>query len=457
MQGKLAAPRERLTVAQVDELLTGQGVRRGFGLELWDADAGGWVDISPDCKGFTVSHDNTGEVHWTLSVKLARELPWGTARVRPYRVLSKNGVTARFYRGVYVLLTPVTNRGRTPLLFDVDGHDLNQRLLRLVGDTLVIEANGTLTYFEALRDVLGLAGLGSTPRLDGTRQDTVIPRDLVWALGPSGGARWLDVANGILAQIAYIDLWHDHEGVPRSEPIKPLAERGPEWVFDTANKKTDLLGEDRQEEYDAWGAPNVWRGIARDWPTQPTLLPAPDGMVEVRNETDGESSIASLGFEVPAVHFLDVADQTTLAGELLRIVEADRRAERRFVVQSDPLPIAGHRDVVELRDGGRVFKVMVSSWQEHTPPAEGLEPKGTWVLGGGTGGASPERVEEQATATVTQASPLRVVLDGATVDCPAAVLDDDDPNTPVPTFDVGTRVTVTIRNPQPPLVQGKET
>lgn len=56
---------------------------------------------------------------------------------------------------------------------------------------------------------------------------------------------------------------------------------------------------------------------------------------------------------------------------------------------------------------------------------------------------------EQVEATVTQASPLRVVVDGATVDSFANALD-------AATYTVGQRVTVTVRNPQPPLIQGVE-
>lgn len=56
---------------------------------------------------------------------------------------------------------------------------------------------------------------------------------------------------------------------------------------------------------------------------------------------------------------------------------------------------------------------------------------------------------EQVAATVTQASPLRVVVDGATVDSFANAID-------AAAYAVGDRVTVTVRNPRPPLVQGKE-
>lgn len=57
--------------------------------------------------------------------------------------------------------------------------------------------------------------------------------------------------------------------------------------------------------------------------------------------------------------------------------------------------------------------------------------------------------DEQEPATVTQASPLRVIVDGATVDSPASSLNNA-------AYSVDDRVTVTLRNPRPPQVQGIE-
>ncbi len=56
----------------------------------------------------------------------------------------------------------------------------------------------------------------------------------------------------------------------------------------------------------------------------------------------------------------------------------------------------------------------------------------------------------QVSGTITQASPLRVVVDGATVDSLAMTLDGC-------TYVLDARVTVQIRNPQIPLVLGTET
>lgn len=449
MQGLTESPRGHLTGAQVTDLLNGQGVKRGFGLELLDANNAVVEDISADCKGFTVSHDNGAEVHGSVSMQLARELSWGTARVRPFLTFSKNGVTARFNLGVFVLTTPSTTHGRTPKVYQVSGRDLTYLLDRQIADTYVVIADGAKTYMQALREVLAASGVGGTPMLDGTRQDTVLPQAMVWGL--TQAPRWLDVANDLMAGIAYTDVWNDHNGVFRARPVADDATRPIEWSFDTTDQATDLVAQGFAETYDGWNAPNVWRFVRTRLAYQPF---EGDGIFEWRNETEGLSAIAVVGERPKPVEFLDVADQATLEAEGWRIINADRRAERRFSINVDPLPIAGHMDVVALRHDSAVYKLQVASWQVSTSG------KTSWVLGSDGVAVVRKRSEQQTTATVTAASPLRVVVDGATVDSPANALMVEDPTTGVlsaPTYAIGQRVTTTVRNPQPPLVQGVET
>ena len=64
-------------------------------------------------------------------------------------------------------------------------------------------------------------------------------------------------------------------------------------------------------------------------------------------------------------------------------------------------------------------------------------------------GGSQRMTEIQTHGTVTQASPLRVLCDGATVDSAAAVLNGA-------TYTLNQRVTITTRDPLVPLVIGAE-
>lgn len=434
MQGKTAWPREHLTTEQVDLLLTGPDIERNHGAELLDDSNAVIEDLGEDVKPWTVTYSsgNGEEIHGGLSIPLTRGLDWGAARVRPYMDLSHGAITGRFYAGVYVLTTPDTQHGRDPIVYNVTGKNLLYLLDRQIGETYVLAAG--LTYLDALRQVITDAGLTIPVRLDGTRQDAVLPATRVWCIGST---RWIDVCNDLMQEIAYTDLYCNEVGTFRAQPIEPVENRPPEHRFDTADESTDLVDADYTETQDRHGAYNTWTFVRRNMAYQPVagdglfIYPPPVGTPadEIR----------------PApLQVIEAADQAALEAEGLRIVAADKRVERRFTISVDPLAIAGHRDVVDFVTAGRTFKMQVTSWSL-TPYG-----KSQWVLGGGTGGGLPERVEQQTTATVTQASPLRVVVDGATVDSPANVLDSA-------TYAVGQRLTVTVRNPQPPLVQGVET
>lgn len=452
MQGLTDPPRENLTAAQVSDLLTGQGVTRGFGCDLLDSDNRLVKDISADVYApWKITHDNLAEIHRGVTIELTRELAWGRDRIRPWVRLSKGAVSAKFYRGVFILSTPERQYGRTPAVFTCTGKDLLTLLARQVNDTYVATA-GT-TYLQAFRDVLTAAGISTPPRLDGTKQDTALPADRVWGFG---NVRWLDIANDLMAEIAYTDVFMSPDGTPRAQPIAPVEQRAPEHRFDTSDASTDLVDAKYAETQDLWGAYNYWRFIRRKLGYQPVVG---DGLYEFTNQSDGLSSVDSIGLNPAPAQVLDVADQAALEAEGARIIAADRRTEHKFKINVDPFPIAEHRDVVELVNERGAFKMLVTSWEE-TPYS-----KGTWTLGGGSGSEPAQPAESTATATVTQVSPLRVVIDGATTDSPATVAttpaevdNGDGTTTPVvpASFAIGDRVTATIRNPQPPLVQGKE-
>lgn len=64
-------------------------------------------------------------------------------------------------------------------------------------------------------------------------------------------------------------------------------------------------------------------------------------------------------------------------------------------------------------------------------------------------GTQTEQGYVQTTGTVTQATPLQVVVDGATVSSIAYALNGA-------SYAANSRVTITVRNPLPPLVEGIE-
>lgn len=429
--------RDGLSADAVRALLAGDSLTVSAGLELLDSSNRLVEDISDDLTRGSVSRNCYGAVHGSCRLQITRALTWGKDRVRPYMTVSDGAISARFNLGVYVLTTPTTRRGEEPTTYDVDGYDVLHLLQDGPGDTYVVTA-GT-TYLQAVRDVVTASGVGATVRLDGTRQDTTVPATMVWAL-TADGPSWLDIINDLLAAIGYDRVSADWDGVLRSGPFADPATRPVEWTFDTADDATNIVGENRTLTEDVWSGPNKWRFVRSRMATTPV---EGDGLYTVTNQSDGPTSIDSLGRTRIKVVFLDAADQATFVAQGNKIVAEDRQVTRTFDLNVDPLPALWHRDVVQLVDAGASDKSVIAAWTLNLDGSQG-----TVDLGSGRD-AAIEPTEQQATATITSVAPLKVLVDGATVDSFANALD-------AATYTLGQRVTVTIRNPRPPLIQGVE-
>jgi hypothetical protein len=445
VQGFTDAPRSGLTSDQVRWLLAhGPQVQVDQGCDLLDTSNNVVADISEDMvSGGEVTGDNTvtGEqVAGKCQIKLMRELVWGRDRVRPWVSLSDGAVTAKFYQGVYVLTTPQQPSGETPATYDVQGYDQTSILTDQVGDTYVVAA-GT-TYLQALRNVLTASGVGANLLLAGDAGSKALPYAMVWALY-DGGPSWLTICADLLASIGYERLWADEMGNLRSQPATDPATRPLAWTFDVTDGSVDsLVSPGWTRDQDMWAAPNKWIFIrSNTGGTSPTVA---NGMVyKVTNQSDGPSSIDALSGRVrTTVVYLDVPDAATLKTQGDLAVAADKAASVSVSLQTF-LPAIGHGDVVQFVQPGRSEKLGVATWTTNLDGSQGA-----WTLG--LPALQPDApLSASGYATVTQASPLRIVMDGATVDSPANSLDGA-------AYAVGNRVTCTVRNPVPPLVQGVE-
>jgi hypothetical protein len=396
-------------------------------------------DISDYLVAGEVRRDNYADVHGSVALQVQRKLNWGKDRVRPYMLVDdNNGTSIRFNLGVYTLTTPETAQGEVPVTYDVQGYDLLYLLLNGPGDTYEVTA-GT-TYISAVQAVVTASGVGATVTLDGSGQSTTLPANMVWAL--PGEVTWLRIINDLLAAIGYIELYADYDGVLRSEPYVAPDSAGIEWTLDTNDASTNIVGEDRRLTEDVWAAPNWWRFVRNNMTTQPS---EGAGIYTVQNINDGPSSQDQLGRVVrKPVQYLDAADQASLVAQGDRIVQEDRQVERKVTLSIDPLPCMWHRDVFLLADVGDAPRKYIASRWTLSLVGEAAE-----LVLAGDRAAPREVVDQQTKASGAQASPLRVVVDGATASCRAYTLNGT-------SYSVGARVTVTIRNPLPPLVQGTE-
>lgn len=437
MQGLTSPPRDGLTATQVTNLLTADHLEVSAGLELLNTSNVLVSDISTYFTGGTVDRDCYATVHGSCKLGIQLALAWGKDRVRPYMTLTDGVVTARFNLGVYVLTTPQTKRGETPGTYDVQGYDILHLLRNGPGDTYVVTA-GT-TYLQAVRDVVTASAVGATVLLDGTGQSTTLPNPMVWALPDD--VSYLRIINDLLAAIGYNEVWADENGNLRSEPFVAVSSRASEWTLDTGNVGTNIVHQERTLIEDVWAAPNWWRFVRRNMSAAPT---EGAGVYTVQNVADGPTSQNSLGRVVrKPVRYLEAADQASLVAQGDRIVAEDRQVSREVQLTIEPLPLMWHRDCFTLIDDAPTEKLVAAAW---SLPLDGAP--GRLTLGGDR--ADRREVQEtQEKAIVTTASPLAVRVDGATVASPAKVLDGA-------VYALNDRVTVVVRNPQQPVVQGKE-
>lgn len=439
MQALTASPRDGYTEAEVRDILTGPQMVVSAGLELLDESNDVVEDLSDVFVEGSVARDNYAEVHGSVNLKIQRELEWGKARVRPYMTVGDNdGNEARFNLGVYCLTTPNTVLGEVPTTYEVTGYDLLYLLLNGPGDTYEVAA-GT-TYIAAVQAAVTASGVGAPVNLDGSDQNKALPEAMVWAL--PAGASYLRIINDLLDAIGYVELYADHDGVLRSEPFVARSAQTPEWTLDTSDANTNIVGEERTYTVDVWSAPNWWRFVRNNMTAKPV---EGAGIYTVENLSDGRSSQQSLGRIVrKPVEYMDAADQAALVAQGDRIVDEDRQVEREVRLRVDPLPCMWHRDVFYLADAGQAPRTYIAaSWKLQ------LSHEQADLVLGGDRSATRDVSEQQTKATVTQASPLRVVVDGATVSSRAYTLNGT-------VYAVNDRVTVTIRNPLPPFVQGEE-
>lgn len=332
---RLARP--GFTEAEVRSLLVDPSIEVDFGADLLVGTAGA-EDITEYVAGGSVERSNFAKIHGTCSLELLTDLEWGADRVRPWMDVSAGGRTARFYLGVYVLTAPDEEAPNSPRIRTVQGYDVLWFLDRPAGDTYVHSGNIDVGLEDVFYAQAGLSGTSWRWSGDGIFKAPDHP--MVWALAENNQATWLGVANDLLGSVGYRGLWADERGVLRVEPYRPPDERPTEWEFDLADRRTNIVGEDRTYSADADKGPNWWRFVRRGMSRQPV-------------ENDGIYTVdrsAGVSRRPAEVRYLDAADQDSLVAQGDAVVTDETTWARTLEIETDPLPVAGHFDVVSYRD-----------------------------------------------------------------------------------------------------------
>src|SRR4029077_12625555 len=187
---------------------------------------------------------------------------------------------------------------------------------------------------------------------------------------------WLNVINDLLAAIGYRGLWCDENGNYRADPYVPPASRAIEYTLDAGSTDQAAFNDpqyarheivstaQRLYTFDTFNVPNWWRFVQNNT----TVAPVEGaGQYTVTDISGGPTSQLIIGRVVKApVQFLDAATQVDLVTQGDAIVAADRNVAETIQVDTAPLPIAGHFDVLGYSDEfipeTSFRKAMAQSW-----------------------------------------------------------------------------------------------
>lgn len=357
MQSKTAPPRDHLTATQVTDLIEADALQVDFGADLYDSDETFIEDISGDLAGGEVERGNFRTIHGTCRLAISKELAWGSQRIKPYMTLSDGTVEARFNLGVFLLSTPERQAGESPATFDVDGFDKLEVLAHPHGSTY--SASSGDAYLTLVEDLIAGAG-ESKVRLDQAESSTTLSSGRVWDLETTT----LTIVNSLLRAVGYRSLWVDQDGYYRSEPYVSPADRGADWDY-SADSATTTVGQERTASADFFATPNRWVFVLDD-PEASTFPSEGDGIYTVTNQSDGDTSVDARGRTITRVEFLDASSQTSLETQGDRMVESDKRLDRRLALNVSPNPLHRHFDIVRVFDaelGVNGRKYVVTDWR----------------------------------------------------------------------------------------------
>lgn len=376
MQGLTDDPRQGLTAAQVGQLLSNTtAISYSYGVDLLDTADQFVEDLTSTvlAAGIAVSRTMANTVHGQLQLQTSRALQWGRDRLQPYQLLSSPGLpTARFNLGVFVATSPSVDVNRQSLLWPVVGWDKIYLLTSPVGDSYTVPA-GT-NVLAKVAALIGEAGAGANVRLDGTKATAVTAADKSYPLGGGTDWRFIDIINDLLKSVAYRGLWADQDGAYRSEPEIAPALRAPEYVlgdgdtdldrwFDADNFYHSIVrAAPKVVTQDRWGVPNWWRFVQNGLSFAPIEGSGQYTVTDLSSPTGSDTT----GMVIRKPVFLDATDQASLVSQGDLIVAADKNVAETLTLETAPLPIAGHADVLLYSNprlpGGTVRKLVADSW-----------------------------------------------------------------------------------------------
>jgi len=351
-----------LTTAQRLALIEADWLTVDAGLELLDADDNLIEDITDDfiAAGSSVIRGIYNTIHGQARLSIARELQWGWQRLRPYLLLSADGVTFhRFELGIFLPSTPAREVAESPQVFTVDCMDKLDVLNTPHGAYSLASGEPVIAAVEAL-----ITGAGESKiNIDQTAAATVAGS--VRSFPISDSLTTLQICNDLLDYVGYRSLYVDRSGTFRSEPYVSPENLPTMWRYD-ASSDTTTVGESRTITADFYRAANEVQGYNDD-PGEVTTIPVEGaGKKTLQNQSNGDTSIDGRGGRtIRRIISGSYSSQAALESAVQRVMDAEMRVNQYVDLLVSPNPVHGHYDVVSYIDPAASVsgRFIVSRWE----------------------------------------------------------------------------------------------
>jgi hypothetical protein len=335
-----------LSSADKIKLIEGHHVWYDAGCDLLDSDDVFVEDISADLvlQGSSTEHDTERTLKGSCLLNIARDIPWGSARLQPFLLVSSDGST--FYRqnlGTFLPSTPERRIGEIPAVWECFGFDKLVVLNTPHGSTFSLAAGAPIIpAIEAL-----ITGAGETKvAIDQTSVAVTAPAAIVLPL--SDELTTLQIIRQLTDALGYGPLRADREGWFRSSPYVSPPNLPIVWTYN-ADSSSTTVGQERTSSSDYYLASNQIVGI-NDNPA--SSIPTDGAGIKIlSNQSDGLTSIDGRGGSTNRrIVRGTFASQAALETAVDQAYDEESRVARLFRLSVSPNPVHGHRDVVSFVD-----------------------------------------------------------------------------------------------------------
>lgn len=171
-------------------------------------------------------------------------------RIRP--VISLNGI--EYPMGVFLIPSPTRIKRTGGVYRNIEGYDVTQIMLEdKVTDRFMVKEG--LNYVTAIIQIINSANIY---RVSIPSSDNVLVRDREFEIGTSK----LKIANELLKEINYNQLWTDRHGTVRSEKYVLPNNIEMSFRYESGDKNEFILSDSFSEDIDLFNIPNTFVVLA---------------------------------------------------------------------------------------------------------------------------------------------------------------------------------------------------